>query len=316
MDTPTTATINRLMSQQHGHITRDQLIRSGMPRSTIRRRQDRGELVRVGRRTWRAASAPVDLDGRILAMCLDVDGTATCWTGAALHSLTPMRPVVDLVVPRRRSVWIPPDLAPGVRIHTSTDLPLGDLTTVRGIPVTSVARTLLSLGALVPRELEQADLAELLARACESGKATERWLFWLLEQRRGRGRIGTIAFEEALAARVRLGPTESWLERETLRVLDAAGLPLPRVQQRVERKGRFVGRVDFRYDRWPVVLESLGLATHRSRADLERDTRRVNGLQLAGLTVLQFSYDQVVRDPESVAHDVADALGIALSRAA
>jgi very-short-patch-repair endonuclease len=215
-----------------------------------------------------------------------------------------------------RSVWVPPLLEPGVRIHTSTDLPIGDIVQVRGVPATSVARTLMGLAALVPRELDQGDLAELLAHACEEGLASERWLFWLLERRRGRGRIGTIAFEEALAARVRLGPTESWLERETLRIIEEAGLPLPRVQQRVERKGRFVGRVDFRYDRWPVVVESLGYARHRSRADLERDTRRANLLQLAGLTVLQHSYDQVVRDPGSVVADIADALGLSLTRAA
>jgi len=316
MDPTTTATITGLMRRQHGHVSRDQLLRAGMPRSTIRRRQHRGDLVRVGRRTWRAASTPASAEGRVLAMCLDVDGIASHWTAAGLHGLVPLRPVVDVTVARRRSVWIPPEVAAGVRIHTSTDLPPGDITSVGGVPTTSVARTLMALGALVPRELEQRDLAELLSQACDGGLATERWLFWLLEQRRRRGRIGTIAFEEALAARVRLGPTESWLERETLRILEEAGLPLPRVQQRVERKGRFVGRVDLRYDQWPVVIESLGYATHRSRSDMERDTRRVNALQLAGLTVLQFSYDQVVRDPVSVVTDVAEAIGLAVPRAA
>src|SRR5690606_30991491 len=130
---------------------------------------------------------------------------------------------------------------------------------------------------------------------CERGQVSERWVLWLLERRRVQGRDGTIAFEEAIATRVQLGPTESWLERETLRIIDEAGLPLPRVQRRVERRGRFVGRVDFRYDDAPIVIESLGYASHRSRADMERDTRRVNALTLAGNTVLQFGYDQIVR---------------------
>jgi very-short-patch-repair endonuclease len=316
MDTQTSSAIAQLMSRQHGHITRDQLLRAGMPRSTIRRREQRGELVRVGGRTWRAASSPASADGQLLAACLDLDAVCSHWTAAALYRLVAFRALIDLTVPRLRSVWVPHEVEPDVRVHTSTDLPMGDITHVRGIPVTSVARTLMALGALVPRELEQDELAAMLAQACEEGLASERWLFWLLERRRGRGRIGTIAFEEALATRTRLGPTESWLERETLRVIAEAGLPLPRVQQRVERKARFVGRVDFRYDRWPVVIESLGYARHRSRSDLERDTRRVNALQLAGLTVLQFSYDQVVRDPRSITADIADALGIAVSQAA
>jgi very-short-patch-repair endonuclease len=316
MDPRTTTSIAGLMSHQHGHVTRDQLLRAGLSRSTIRRRQHRGELIRVGGRTWRVASAPSTPDGRLLAVCLDLDAVVSHWTAAALHGLVPRRPLVDVTVPRMRSVWMPGEIEPGVRVHTSTHLPIGDIVTVGGVPAMNVARTLMALGALVPGEITQERLAELLAVACERGLASDRWLFWLLERRRGRGRIGTIAFEEALAALVRLGPTESWLERETLRILEEAGLPRPLVQQRVERKGRFVGRVDFRFDGWPVVLESLGYATHRSRADMERDTRRVNGLQLAGLTVLQFSYDQVVRDPASVASDVADALGLVVRRAA
>jgi len=316
MDIDTTTSISRLMARQHGHITRDQLSRAGMPRSTIRRRQHRGELVRVGGRTWRVASTPPTADGELLAACLDLDAAASHWSSAGLHGLVSAPSLLDLTVARARSVWVPGQLEPRVRLHTTTDLPVGDLVEVRGVPTFNVARTLLSLAALVPRELEQADLAELVARACERRLASERWLFWFLERRRGRGRIGTIAFEEALATRVALGPTESWLERETLRIIDEAGLPRPRVQQRVERKGRFVGRVDLRYDAWRVVVEALGHTWHRSRADLERDTRRVNALQLAGLTVLQFSYDQVVGDPASVVADIADALGIAGARAA
>jgi very-short-patch-repair endonuclease len=199
-------------------------------------------------------------------------------------------------------------------VHSSTDLPLTDITEVRGIPVTSVARTLLGLGALVPAEIDQDRLSELLALACERGAASERWLFWLLERRRIQGRAGVIAFEEALATRVQLGPTESWLERETLRIISEAGLPRPRVQQRVERRGRFVGRVDLRFDD-PVVVEVLGYATHRTRADLERDTRRANALTLAGNTVLQFGYDQVVREPSSVVADIGAALGEEVSGA-
>lgn len=318
MDTHTTTAINTLLREQLGHITRDQLDRAGMPRSTLRRREERGELIRVGRRTWRAASAPASSDGRIVAACLDTGGVASHWTAAMIHGLVMARLLIDVTVPRSRSrsLWLPPAARASVRLHSTTSLPPADITVVRGILTTSVARTLMMVGALVPHELTQEQLAEMLARACEIGRASERWLFWLLEQRREHGRNGTIAFEEALASRVQLGPTESWLERETLRVIAEAGLPLPRVQQRVDRRGRFVGRVDMRYDEWPVVIESLGYAHHRSRADLERDTRRVNEMQLAGLTVLQFSYDQVVRDPGSVQDNVAEAIGFAHRRAA
>lgn len=315
MSTTNDLRIASLAAEQHGLVTRDQLLRAGLARSTIWRRRSTGALVPVGSRTFRLPAVANTHDGAVLAACLDVGGVASHETAAWLHHLIERPPRIHVCVPRH-GPWTAPTPPPGVVVHSSTDLPVGDITLRRGIPVLSVARTLMSLGALVPAGLTQEALAEVLAVACERGQASERWLFWLLERRRIQGRVGTIAFEEALAERVQLGPTESWLERETLRILGDAGLPLPRVQQRVDRRGRFVGRVDFRYDDAPVIVESLGYATHRSRADLERDTRRANMLTLAGNVVLQFGYDQIVRDPASVAGDVADALGLSVTAAA
>jgi very-short-patch-repair endonuclease len=316
MSTDTDLAIASLAAGQQGLLTRDQLLRTGLDRSTIWRRSTSGALVAVGNRTFRLPSAPTSLDVAVLAACLELDGVASHRTAAWLHGLIERPPDIEVCVQRLHRSWPPPTPPPGVVVHSSTDLPVGDITQVGGVPVTSVARTLMSLGALVPGEITQERLAELLAVACERGQASERWLFWLLERRRIQGRIGTIAFEEALATRVELGPTESWLERETLRTIGDAGLPRPRVQRRVERRGRFVGRVDFRYDVAPVVIEVLGYASHRSRADLERDTRRANALTLAGQRVLQFGYDQIVRDPSSVVSDIADALGIGRAAAA
>ncbi len=194
-----------------------------------------------------------------------------------------------------------------IRVHTSTNLLSEDILLIDGIPTTSVARTLMSLGALVPEELSSTRLFELVSTALERRLATERWLWWTLARRRCRGRNGVMAFEEALAHRAHLGPTESWLEREILRILAAEGLPLPRVQRVVRRRGRFAARVDFAYDDG-LVIEALGYAFHRSRADLERDTRRANELQLLGQRVLQFTFDQVTRDPRSVCRTVRSAL--------
>lgn len=310
-------TIASLAAGQMGLVTRHQLLRAGVSRSTIWRRTRAGTLVPAGNRTFRLPSATDSHEAAVLAACLDLDGVASHRTAAWLHGLLDRPPQIDVCVPRLHSSWHAPLAPPGTAVHSSTDLPLGDIAEVRGVPVFSVARTLMSLGALVPAELTQEALAELLALACERGQASERWLFWLLERRRIQGRTGTVAFEEALATRVELGPTESWLEREALRIIDGAGLPRPRVQRRVERRGRFVGRVDLSFEPLaPVVVEVLGYAHHRSAADLERDTRRVNALTLAGKTVLQFGYDQVVRDPASVTADIAEALGVGLEVAA
>lgn len=309
-------TIAAHSSRQMGLVTRDQLLRAGLSRSSIWRRTQAGLLVAAGGRTFSVGSSPPTDEQAVLAACLDHDGVATHRAGCWLRGLWSRPSPIEITVPRRRSSWTSAVFGRDVIVHTTTSLPLADLTTVRGVPTVSVARSLLGLGALVPGDVTQDELAAAVADACERGLASERWLLWLLERRRIQGRDGVIAFEEAIAARLALGPTESWLERELVGMILAAGLPRPVVQRRVRRQGRFVGRVDLAFDGTPVVVEALGYAHHRSRADLERDTRRVNQLTLAGRRVLQFGYDQIVRDKASVLVAIADALGVELELAA
>ncbi len=316
MGTTTDITIATLAARQIGHVTRSQLLEAGLSPAAVWRRSRAGLLVPVGSRTFRLASAPTSPEGAVLAACLDLGAVASHRTAGWLHGWLPHPGLVEVTVPRsagRRSGDMAP---PGVVLHTSTALPRSDLVTVRGVPTLGVARSLLSLGALVPGPMTQEQLAEVMATACESGQAREKWLFWLLESRRIQGRDGVVAFEEALAARVRLGPTESWLEREVLRIIEAAGLELPRVQRRVARRGRFVARVDFAYPGRAVAMEALGHRHHRTREQTERDTRRANRLQHAGLKVFQWTYGQVVDDPGSVVADVAAILGVSLPHAA
>ncbi|MCB0972277.1 MAG: DUF559 domain-containing protein [Acidimicrobiales bacterium] len=113
--------------------------------------------------------------------------------------------------------------------------------------------------------------------------------------------------EEALAVIEGLAPTESWLERRFLDLVRDHGLPAPATQRVIRRSRRFVGRVDFVWEDEKVVAEVLGYQFHRTRAQLDADTRRANQLQLLGYAALQFTFDAVVRSPMQVASQV-DAL--------
>lgn len=194
-----------------------------------------------------------------------------------------------------------------LRVHTSTNLPANDVLLDGPIPVTSVARTLLDLAARVPEDLSTTELREVVDAAVDRGLASDPWLWWLLAERRCRGRNGVVCFEEALAARSGLGPTESWLEREVLRILGAAGMRLPVTQRVVRRHGRFAARVDFLYEPEAIVLEALGYGFHRTPAEMEADTRRANDLQLLGFEVYQYTTRQVTGSPRSVVSTVASA---------
>ena len=247
----------------------------------------------------------------MLAACLDLDGVASHLTAAWLHGLHPRPgPRIDITVAKGRSVGSH-RAPPAWRVHTSTNLPDDDRVEVGPIPTTSVARTLLGVAALDPSELGDPALTAMVEEAVRTWRASDRWLWWLLEERRCRGRNGVRRFEAVLAERTRLGPTESWLERELLRILADAGLPHPGVQQVVRRRGAFVARVDVRYPAERIVIEALGHASHASRPALSADTARASRLTLLGNQVHQFTYDQIVRDPAWVTGTVAAALASA-----
>ncbi|MEO6987730.1 MAG: DUF559 domain-containing protein [Aquihabitans sp.] len=195
-------------------------------------------------------------------------------------------------------------------IRTTTWLPSDDVVSVDGIPCLSVARTLFSLAAKVPRLLAIDRVRGAVDVAVADGQASDPWLWWRLEQLRCRGRNGVKVFEEILSARTGGSVTESWLERETLRLLAEAGLPTPECQGRICRDGAFVARVDFVYPWCRTVIEVSGFRWHRTPDQLKQDARRRRDLTLAGYRVLEYTYDDIVQHPERVVAEVAEALGI------
>lgn len=302
--------MDRIARRQYGLITKAQLEELGLSRSTRWEWDRRGLLIPVGRRTWRLRGAPVGWMVDVAAACLDLEAVASHWTAAELHGLTPRRPVIDVVVAKGRTAIASPRSSTTVRVHTSCDLPRADVPSVEGIRSTSVARTLLDLGALVPAELTRSRYAEIVGDAVDRDLASDTWVWSVLEERRERGRRGVTALESVLCERAELGPTESWLERVMQGILVAAGLPLPSSQRVIRRSGRFAARVDFIYEQQMAVMEALGYRHHRTAEQVEADTRRANALQLQGFAVYQFSRPQIVNDPESIVSTVRQILSL------
>ncbi|MEZ5177093.1 MAG: type IV toxin-antitoxin system AbiEi family antitoxin domain-containing protein [Acidimicrobiales bacterium] len=292
---------------QHGLVTRAQLLESEVSRAARRRLVDRGDLVPVGRQVFRISGAPVTEHQAILAACLDVGGVASHRTAAWLH---------HLIAGRRRAG--PPEVMvrrpgghhnPNAVVHSTTFLPPDDVVTVDGIPCLGVPRTLLTLAALVPHELTYDEVKGAVDEAIRVGIAHERWLWWRLEKLRRSGRNGVRVFEQILEARAAGEVTESWLERETLQVLVGAGLPAPVCQARIERKGSFLGRVDFLYAAARLVIEVSGYRWHRTAEQAAADAERRRRLTLAGFTVLEYTFHEVVSSPDLLVAEVAEALG-------
>ncbi|WP_195210357.1 type IV toxin-antitoxin system AbiEi family antitoxin domain-containing protein [Actinomarinicola tropica] len=294
--------------EQFGLVTRPQLVALGVDPGQVHRLVRTSHLERRGRHTFAIAGAPRSYEQSVLAACLDTGGVASHRTAARLHRLEGFRSVevVEVTVGRRLHHAPLPDIT----VHTSTNLPPDDVLRIGAIPAVSAARTFFGLAALVP-DVSRTSLRTALDTAARDGLVSDAWLWWRLEQLRCRGRNGIAEMELALRERQRLGPTESWLERRFLELLEGAGLPLPTVQRRVRHRGNSVARVDMSYDPLDLVIELDGHASHSTRAQRDRDERRRNRLVLAGLRLLVFTYDHVVRSPREVVEVVEAGLAAA-----
>lgn len=294
--------------QQHGLVTSADLALAGVTRSQRRTLLAGEQLLPVGRRTYRLGGSPTTIRQRVMAACLDIGGVASGRSAAWLHGMDGFRVEKrpEVMVDRSRFDY----RHPSATVRTTTWLPSDDIVSVDGIPCLSVARTLFSLAAEVPRRLAFDRVRGAVDAAVADGQATDPWLWWRLEKLRCRGRNGVKVFEEILSTRAGGSVTESWLERETLRRLAEAGLPTPECQRRICRDGAFVARVDFVYPWCRTVIEVSGFRWHRTPDQLKEDARRRRDLTLAGFRVLEYTYDDIVQYPDRVIAEVAEALGI------
>jgi hypothetical protein len=204
-----------------------------------------------------------------------------------------------LVVPRHRSLnrW-------NVKVHRTDSIALIDQARVGPFPVTSAARTLVDLA----RTAASADLTKWLDGALRDGLVSEDLLHRRIVGLRARGRYGLPRLHEVLAGRGVTRGGHSWLEREYLRLLAQAELPKPTTQPVLTRAGDRLVRVDCRFTGTPVVVELLGYQWHRSRSQMTHDAQRFNALVAAGFTPYQFTYGQVVGEPETVVAETRAAL--------
>lgn len=188
-------------------------------------------------------------------------------------------------------------------VHRVALLPSRDVTTVDGLRVTTVERTLVDLCALDHVPALRAAVDEALRRR----KTTlERLEAALDRSSRARG----LASLRHLVAELRGGrnPTESELEARVYDLLEAGGLPRPIVQQRVVAGGR-ARRLDFRIPGTPVVIEADGFAWHSAAARYETDRHRDNALLERGLRVLHWTWAAVRDRPEQLLAQLMNVLG-------
>jgi hypothetical protein len=275
-----------------------QLHAAGLRRSAIEKRVRRGWLHRVHRQVYAVGHPRLMGRGQMWAAVLAGGGVDVAVlshrTAAAAWDLSPMPSGKVDVTSLQRSTS-----TTRLRVHRGQRLdPLNDV--VRqpdGLPVTSVARTLVDLaGVLTGQQLERTcHRAEVLRRL--DAAHVERLL--TTTRRRGARNLRT-----ALATLTRADPdiTRSELEERFLALVAAAGLPRPVVNARVAGF-----EVDFLWREQFLIVETDGAATHLTPGAFEGDRRKDATLKVAGFRVVRFTWRQITDDGPRVV-DVVFAL--------
>ncbi len=113
-------------------------------------------------------------------------------------------------------------------------------------------------------------------------------------------------FKRLPLASIETDRTRSDLERDFLRLCRRHGLPAPEVNVKV---GGWT--VDFLWRAQRLAVETDFYGYHRGRTAFRDDRARDLELRRRGFAIHRFSEEQIDEQPETVAADLRDALGLA-----
>jgi len=189
----------------------------------------------------------------------------------------------------------------GVVVHIAA-LPADHVVSYRGVPLTSVPRTVIDLARALPFA-EGVAVADSALHAGLTSKTALAGVIADCPRWRGLQRARDVtAFSDARA--------ESVLESLGRAAFHQSGLPPPDLQVWVGDDDEVVGRVDFLWRRYRTIGEADGALKYetpaRARTQLERDAR----LRAAGYEVVHFTWPEITRVPAQV----VDSIRLAFSR--
>jgi very-short-patch-repair endonuclease len=263
----------------------------GLSRNALARRVESGRLHRIHKGVYAVGHRRLPSEGRWLAAVM------ACGRGAVLSHLDAAAlwrvykgegARIHVTTTNRSGQAIP-----GLWIHRARRLDAEDVTVKAGIPVTTVARTLVDLTDLlgpdrILRAMREADFLRLLdldALDAAVQRAHGRRRLKALKQALAHHRPGQIVRDE--------------LEHRFAEVVRAAGLPAPDTNVRVQtRRRRYT--VDCLWREQRVAVELDGRAAHARAMAFEEDRARDAALSASGLRPLRFTWRRVTHEPDEV----------------
>jgi hypothetical protein len=281
--------IATLADRQHGVVTRRALVAAGIGRRAISHRIASGRLYPVHRGVYVVGHRHLTPDARRIAAVLAAGtGAALSHRGAGSLWEVWRSDFVEVTLAR------PWRSRPGIQGH-ELPLPEDEVTIERGIPVTTVPRTLFDLASVLPRHQAERAINEAEVRLLGDTLS----LHDLLDRyphRRGACVVRAILGEGTVV-------TRSELEARFLDFLRARGFPAPEVNLSLFVAGRWI-ECDCVWRERHVIVELDGLAAHGTAAAFERDRARDRMLNARGWRLVRITWRQLRDGPEEVAYDL------------
>jgi hypothetical protein len=257
----------------------------------VKARVRKGSLLRQHPGVYRVGHRAPSVEATYLAAVLAAGNRAALSDRAAAHMWALVKgsappPVVITATERRIE---------GVETRRCRQLDPRDITLCRGIPITTVARTVVDLAA----ELNDEDLARVCHEAGVRYGLTPNAVVAVLE-RRPRS-AGARKLRRIIAGEVHV--TLSKLESRFLMLLRATGLPLP-----VTNRPAGTRRVDCRWPEYSLTVELDSYRFHNSRHSWELDRSREREARARGDDFRRFTYGDVFERPTVMLRELDAAL--------
>jgi hypothetical protein len=290
-----------LAQRQHGAFARWQLLPRGVDPRTLERRVATGYWVTLLPGVYALAGTRDTYERRLWAGWLAVGPGALVSHEAAAE----VRGIPNVI--RNRVVLVNAHgqhhRLPGVIVHQLNDVLPEHRTSVDGLPITTPARTIVDLAAVVhparllpivegtnhARIASYAEVGVCMTSIARRGKPGVRHLARVLDR---------LTATKAV--------TMSKLERLLFELIANAGLPRPASQYAFPGRLFTNGCVDAAYVDAKLVVEADGRAWHTRIADVKRDHERDADAARHGWQTLRLLHEHIDSDPDGTADLIRD----------
>ena len=284
-----------MAAERHNLVTTEDLAACGIRGSAVQRRVRNGRLHRKYKGVFALGSPRLTQEGVWLAAVLasGPEAVLSHVDAAVLWGIHPRPGAIIHVTTARRSR----EGAKGTRLHRVRRLSPDDVTMRHGIPVTTVARTLVDLTDMFARER----LTRIIREAEFQGVLDLTMLDQAIARANGRKRLSVLI--AAVEAHRPGAIVHSELEHAFLELCRNEDIPQPETNVPMVVGGRS-RKLDCLWRAQRVVVELDGRAGHDKPGAFEDDRARDTALNADGYRTLRFTWRRVTRDGARVAAEL------------